>query len=114
MSKWKKQGEHLDVPTYAIVKVRKKEGRWEYQEIESGSGDWADLVFILWENYEQFRDQIVGFSSVKDLHEKLDSLADHVSAKGTYEFTLPDKTDDWYYATCRPAVYRIDHEGKLG
>jgi hypothetical protein len=115
MSDWKRQGEHIEVPTYSIVKTRKREGRWEYKEVESGQGDWNDLVFILWENFEQFRDLIIGYSSVKELHEKLDSVAANLEKKGVpYEFTLADKTDDWYYAFCKPAVYRVDHDGKLG
>lgn len=116
MSDWKKQSEHIEVSTYAIVKTRKKDGKWEYKELEAGVGDWSDLVFVLWETYEQFQDQLTDtFKTLKAMHEGMDALAATLAKKGEpYEFKLADGTDEWIYAFCRPATYRIDHEGKLG
>jgi len=115
MTDWKKQDEDLWVPTYVIVKTRYKDGRWEYKEVEAGSGDWSDLVFILWENYGQFKDQLSDtFKSLKAMHERMDDIALGLAAKNRpYEFKLADETDEWFYAWSKSAIYKVDHEGKL-
>lgn len=108
---WKKQSERIEVHTCVIIKTRKKNGRQEYQEVMKCGGDWAELVFILHEDYGQFKNEI---EVAKNKHAALDAIAEKLSnLDRPYEFTLPDKTDYWYCAYSKPVIYRTDHEGKL-
>ena len=109
---WMKQSDHLNIHTYTVVMTRKKSGRWEYYESASGLGDWAELVYVLYEDYGQFKEDV---ELAKNKHDALDSLAEKLAKHDQpYEFKLSDGTDNWYYAYSKPVVYRVDHEGKIG
>lgn len=109
---WKKQEDRLEVTTWCIVQTRKKDGRWDYREVEAGFGDWSELVYVLYEDYMQFGTDV---ETGKNKHTVLDEIAKRLEKQDQpYEFKLPDKTDNWYYAYSKPAIYRVDHEGKLG
>lgn len=111
---WKKQDEPIEVDCYAIVQVKKEDGRWKYREVVTSQGSWFDLVFELWSNYKIFDDEITLTKSSSEKYNKMDEIGDRLSKLDRpYEFKLPDGTDWWYYAYCKPVSFRVDHEGKL-
>jgi hypothetical protein len=115
MSEWTSADRAIHVSVCVIIKRRKaKHGRWEYQLINSFEGEWNDLVYELLTEYNQFKDEVDHLPSKSARHDKLDAIATHLEKSNVpYEFMLPDKTDDWYVAYVKPAIFRIDAEGLL-
>jgi hypothetical protein len=112
---WTSGDKSLHVNVCVIIKRRKnKFGRWEYQALDCFHGEWNDLVYDLYEKYGRFKEEVDYITNKAALHDKLDEIADRLARHDTaYEFVLPDRTDDWYVAYVKPAVFRIDADGSL-
>ena len=55
MEDWTSGNVAIEVPVYIIIKRHfTPEGKQEYQEVVNEKGDWSDLVFDLWDLYQQF------------------------------------------------------------
>lgn len=107
---WNPHEVHLNLMSWSIVQTIKKHGKWFWREVSSGEGGWDELVFELATSFGQFKDELM----VKNRHRKMETIAARLEGQNQpYEFMMPDGTDGWYYAYCKPAVFRIDHEGKL-
>lgn len=118
MQEWKAFDVPIKVPIYTIVKVRnnKEQKKWEYTELETGIGDWEDLVVILWGAYDQFSDQVSDIESTKNRYNTLERISKTLErGDEPYDFTMPDGTDDWYHAYVRIVdVFYMDHsEGNI-
>lgn len=114
MSDWVSYNHPLEINVCVIIKRRSgKYDKWEYTEISRFIGEWNDLVEELNNVYGIFsRD--VEFLPRAARHEKLDAIAAELAKKDLpYEFVLPDRTDDWYVAYCKPVIFRIDSDGGL-
>jgi len=113
---WTTFDKALEVNVCVIVKRRLGKGkRYEYQEVCMFRGDWNDLVHELYITYNQFVDQVEHLSKKQAIYERLDMIASELERRNSsYEFVLPDFTDEWFVAYCKPAVFRIDGEGNLG
>lgn len=111
---WQPHGNSIDISVYVVVKTRKTHDRWEFVEVLSGQGDWSDLVHDLYVDFEQFKQDISTAGSTKNKYQVIDRIADKLSKQDQpYEFKLPDGTDEWYYALCKPVRFKLNHEGKL-
>jgi hypothetical protein len=113
MAEWTSSDLALEINTYVVAKRRlNQDKRWEYVPMKKGAGGWARLVMFLFREYKQFHDQVAHFSSDKQRETKLKTIARVLEKKNqTYEFKLPDGTDDWYVAFSKPARYRVDASG---
>ena len=110
-SEWMPQDSHLELMVWAIVQTIKKNGRWVYREVSSGMGDWDELVHELYKEWGQFGDEM---AVAKNKYRKMEQIAEKLAKRDeAYTFMMPDGTDGWYYAYCKPAVFRINHEGEL-
>ena len=113
MADWTNADLALEINTFVVAKKRiNQDRRWEYQLVKKGSGGWARLVTVLHRDYKQFDDQIVHLGSEQQRTKKLTTIAKSLAKRDqTYEFKLPDGTDDWYVAYSKPARYRVDASG---
>jgi len=110
-SEWQGREKHVEIECWAIVQTLQKHGRWTFREVLTGSGGWDELVYELCMNWNQFVDEL---EVAKNRYKKIDQIADRLAKTGgPYEFKMPDGTDAWYYAYSKPAIFRINHEGKL-
>jgi hypothetical protein len=115
MTDWISSDKSIHVDTCVIIKRhRTKYGRWEYNVMATFKGEWNDLVYELYETYDRFYDEVGHLSKRSAIHDRLDKIAEKLKAADeAYEFMLPDKTDDWYVAYVKPAIFRIDADGSL-
>jgi hypothetical protein len=115
MSDWVSFNKPVEINVWVIIKRRRgKYDKWEYTEINRSLGDWHDLVYELFSCWQQFQDEVAHLSKRSAKHERLDLIAERLSkADMPHEFVLPDGTDDWYVAYCKPAIFRIDSDGGL-
>jgi hypothetical protein len=114
MNEWVSFNKSLSINVCVIVKRRSgKYDKWEYTEVSRFVGDWNDLVEELNTTYGIFsRD--VEFLPRAARHDRLDGIADELAKKDMpYEFMLPDGTDEWYVAYCKPITFRVDSYGGL-
>jgi hypothetical protein len=112
---WYPFNEGVEISVYVIIKRRKGEShKWEIMEVEAMKGDWHDLVYVLNKTYGQFQDQVAYLHKRSAINDKLDSIAlDYAERDLPYEFVLADRTDDWYVAYVKPAIFRMDPDGSL-
>ena len=105
----------VEVNVCVIIKRRKGlVTKWDIQEIESFKGDWHDLIFTLYTDYGQFRNEVEHLSKEVAKHNKLDEIAlKYIKLDMPYEFVLADGTDDWYLAYVKPVVFKMDPDGSL-
>jgi len=114
MQEWTSHEIPIEIPTYVIIQVGKKNKRWHYIEHKSGYGGWTEAVWEMYDSFGQFKDEVAGSKNNKEIHERLDNIAMQLEQKGMpYEFKLPDFTDFWYVAYAKNATYKIEHSGEI-
>lgn len=109
---WSKITIPLTTSMWVILKLRKTRGGYVWKEILSEKGDFEDLTFVLWNDYNQFYDLIPKNSPRDKRNSELEKLASRLKAAGVpYSFYLPDHTDDFYLAIVVNHTTRILPDG---
>jgi hypothetical protein len=89
-------------------------GEYFFSIIEQETGDWEDLVFVLWESYNQFIDVIPKGTPRDKRNKELDDLAKKFENLDVpYTFFLPDHTDDMYIAFIQRTKSKIMPDGTI-
>lgn len=110
MDEWVSALEKIETAVCCILKYRVgEEKRLEYQVVLTFEGDWEDLVFELNTQFGQFK-ELDELPRDQRKARRIE-IANSLENKGkSYDFKLPDGTDEWYTAYCKPINFQLDIE----
>lgn len=112
MDEWVSGTTHVNV--CVIIKThRVDKKRMEFMIVDQFLGDWEDLVFTMYDEYGVFVDELEHLTRTQR-NDHISKIASRISThEKPYEFKLPDGSDDWYVAYCKPLSFRVDPDGTL-
>ena len=77
-------------------------------------GDWSDLIYLLFTEYDQFTNDLSMHVDTKSFYDKIDEMAINLEQTSkSYSFVMADGTDDWFVALVKPLRVYLGANGEV-